>query len=223
MESLAYTLAPALGLAALVLMVARCRTLAKRAADLSSQLVGHEHALERVLELARTDPLTGLHNRRAWDEELPRELARARRTGQPVCVAMVDFDGFKRFNDAFGHAAGDRLLGDAAAAWLDSLREVDLIARLGGDEFAVALPGCPIDEAAKVAERLRLATPDGVGCSVGIAGWDWFESAAELVDRADRALYAAKRAGRGRIEVAAEPAAPATAPAPAPAARLALA
>ena len=212
MDSLVSTLAPALGAVALVPLLVRCRALSRRASRLSAQLAGNEHALERVLELARTDPLTGLHNRRAWDEELPRELARARRAGQPLCVALVDFDGFKSFNDTYGHGAGDRLLGDAAGAWRGSLREVDLIARLGGDEFAIALPGCPLDEAENVAERLRLATPDGVGCSVGIAGWDWFETAAELVERADRALYAAKRAGRGRIEVAAESPVPAAAP-----------
>jgi diguanylate cyclase (GGDEF)-like protein len=139
-----------------------------------------------------------------------------------VCIALVDFDGFKRFNDTFGHGAGDRLLGEAASAWRESLREVDLIARLGGDEFAIALPGCPLDEAEHVAERLRVATPDAVGSSVGIACWDWFESAAELVERADRALYAAKRGGRGRIEATATPEpvvtrAPSPAPAPAPA------
>ena len=198
------TLTLVLGAAAMLLL-ARCRSLSKRADRLCGELAGRETALERVLELARTDPLTGLHNRRAWDEELPRELARARRTGQPMCVALVDFDGFKSYNDTFGHGAGDRLLRTAAAGWLDSLREVDLLARLGGDEFAVALPGCPLDEAEKVAERLRLATPDGVGCSIGIAGWDWFETASQLVERADGALYAAKRAGRNRMMVAPAP------------------
>jgi len=85
-----------------------------------------------VLNDARTDALTGLPNRRAWDEELERELARAKRYGGRLCLAMIDLDHFKRFNDREGHQAGDRLLADSATAWREQLRPSDLLARYGG-------------------------------------------------------------------------------------------
>lgn len=98
----------------------------------------------RVLaRLARSDPLTGLANRRGWDEQLARELARARRSGEALSVALLDLDDFKALNDAHGHQAGDRLLLEAAAAWYGQLRDVDILCRWGGDEFAVLLPACP--------------------------------------------------------------------------------
>lgn len=159
-------------------------------------------ALADLRGQARTDALTGLANRRTWEEELPRELARARRTAQPVSVVVADIDGFKAVNDADGHQAGDRLLTSSTAAWRHCLREVDLISRFGGDEFGFILPGCPESEALRVAERLRAAMPPGSSCSLGVAGWDGLEPAAGLFERADRALYAAKRGGRNRVVVA---------------------
>ena len=92
-------------------------------------------------ESARTDDLTGLLNRRAWEEELPREMARARRSSDPLCVAMLDLDFFKAYNDERGHQAGDRLLKQSAAAWVTELRASDMLARYGGEEFTVVLPG----------------------------------------------------------------------------------
>ena len=159
--------------------------------------------LARLETVARTDDLTGLSNRRAWDEELPRELARARRERRPLCVAMLDLDRFKHFNDERGHQAGDRLLKQAAAAWREQLRTTDLIARYGGEEFAVVLPTCNLDEALPIVERLRGATPLGESCSAGIACWDGNETPDSLVARADAALYAAKEGGRDRTVVAA--------------------
>jgi diguanylate cyclase (GGDEF)-like protein len=136
-------------------------------------------------------------NRRAWDDELPMELARAARSGQPLCVALLDLDHFKAYNDQHGHQAGDRLLKAAAAAWQGRLRKTDLLARYGGEEFAVLLPDCGPAAAIEIAERLRTAQPEGT-CSIGVAAWDGQEEATGLVARADRALYAAKKAGRDR-------------------------
>jgi diguanylate cyclase (GGDEF)-like protein len=161
-------------------------------------LLGQVGSLYReVGRLARTDSLTGVANRRAWDEELPRELARAARSGEQLCLALVDLDHFKAYNDRHGHPAGDRLLRAAAAAWQERLRKTDLLARYGGEEFAVLLPDCGVGDAMEIAERLRTALPEGT-CSIGVASWDRREEANALVDRADRALYAAKKGGRNR-------------------------
>jgi diguanylate cyclase (GGDEF)-like protein len=99
--------------------------------------------------------------------------------------------------DEHGHQAGDRLLKAAAAAWEGRVRKTDLLARYGGEEFAVLLPDCALDDAMEIAERLRTAQPEGT-CSIGMADWDGREDVAQLVARADRALYAAKAAGRDR-------------------------
>jgi len=165
------------------------------AAEVSVTL-GRVDLLSRLESIARTDDLTGLPNRRSWEEELPREVSRAAREGRPLCVAMLDLDHFKQFNDENGHQAGDRLLKQAAAAWADELRATDFLARYGGEEFALALPACPPDEARIVVERLRAATPGGQTASAGIAFWDGMESSDQLLGRADRALYEAKRRGR---------------------------
>jgi diguanylate cyclase (GGDEF)-like protein len=155
--------------------------------------------LARLEAVARTDDLTGLANRRSWAEELPRELARALRNSQALCVAMVDLDRFKRFNDELGHQAGDRLLKEAAASWRAELRATDTLARYGGEEFAVLLPACDPRQAVSLLERLRAATPGGQTCSAGVASWDGAENADSLVARADAALYEAKSAGRDRV------------------------
>ena len=154
--------------------------------------------LDRLARMARTDDLTGLPNRRAWDQEMVRELARAKREETSLTVAMVDLDFFKAYNDAHGHQAGDRLLKEAAGAWRSVLRETDLIARYGGEEFAIALPGCSLEEAVRLVERLRAVTPWGESCSAGIATWNREEQAESLLGRADEALYEAKQAGRNR-------------------------
>jgi diguanylate cyclase (GGDEF)-like protein/PAS domain S-box-containing protein len=155
-----------------------------------------EGLIQRIRQLARTDELTGLANRRRWHEELDRALAQARRHGTPLCAAMVDLDGFKAYNDAHGHLAGDALLRKTSQAWADALRATDTLARYGGDEFSVILPDCPLEEARTVIDRLRAATPGGATCSAGVACSDGAESAESLVRRADMALYDAKRSGR---------------------------
>ena len=123
-------------------------------------------------------------------------LARARASRQPVAVAVLDLDHFKRFNDTHGHPAGDRFLKAAVAAWQRQLRPHDVLARQGGEEFSVILDACPADAAYAAVERLRSATPMEQTCSAGVASWDFEESWETLLARADAALYAAKAGGR---------------------------
>jgi diguanylate cyclase (GGDEF)-like protein/PAS domain S-box-containing protein len=158
-----------------------------------------ENLLTEVAVLARSDALTGLPNRRGLDEQLPREMARARRTDSDLCLAIVDIDHFKAYNDANGHLAGDAVLRECAVAWDAALRGEDTIVRFGGEEFLVVLPDCPLAQAAETIERLREATPAGLTCSAGLACWNYAESTDDLVDRADSALYRAKVAGRDQI------------------------
>jgi diguanylate cyclase (GGDEF)-like protein/PAS domain S-box-containing protein len=158
-----------------------------------------ENLLTEVAALARSDALTGLPNRRGLDEQLPREMARARRTESEFCLAVVDLDHFKAYNDSHGHLAGDAMLRECAVAWDSALRGADTIVRFGGEEFLVVLPDCPLGQAAEIVERLRAATPGKQTCSAGLACWDFAETAEDLVGRADSALYRAKAAGRDRL------------------------
>jgi diguanylate cyclase (GGDEF)-like protein len=182
----------AIGLGAVtlfLLVLARMSGLVSQVQDQATQLAALAHA----------DGLTGIPNRRAWDLELAREMALARRAGTPVSVALLDLDHFKRFNDQYGHQAGDRLLTQAAALWKAQLREHDVIARYGGEEFGVIIGGMPADQAATVLSRLLAATPDRQTFSAGVATWNGTESPEQLVSRADGALYEAKHSGRNRI------------------------
>ena len=165
------------------------------------QAIEISRLVSRLEGLARTDPLTGVPNRRVWEEELPRELERARRMGTGLCLAMIDLDNFKTYNDRHGHQAGDLVLKEAASAWRAEVRSTDLLARYGGEEFVLLLPACALDDAVAIVERLRAATPL-VTCSVGLAEWDFQEASADLVERADQALYAAKSEGRNRYVAA---------------------
>ena len=155
--------------------------------------------LARLDGQARSDPLTGLPNRRAWDETMMRAMLES----APFCVAMIDIDHFKRYNDQHGHPAGDRLLRACAAAWRNCLRPGDTLARIGGEEFSVLLPACGLHDAARVLERLRQATPSGATASVGLALHEPGEHSVDLLARADSALYDAKAAGRDRLLTAA--------------------
>jgi diguanylate cyclase (GGDEF)-like protein len=171
-------------------------TLASLLAAEASVTLERVELLSRLESMARTDDLTGLPNRRAWEQELPREMLRAKREQRPLCVAMIDLDHFKEFNDERGHQAGDRLLKQAAAAWGMELRGTDVLARYGGEEFALALPGCTAEQSIDIAERLRAVMPEGETCSIGLAEWDGEEDASSLLGRADAALYVAKHRGR---------------------------
>lgn len=155
--------------------------------------------LERVHAMAHTDVLTGLPNRRAWDDELHGALARAARSGVTLTVGLLDLDHFKRYNDLHGHSGGDRLLRSAAGAWSGAMRRSDFLARYGGEEFGFILWDCDPAAAHGLAERFRAATPDGASCSVGFAVWDGQEPADAVVARADTALYRAKAEGRDRV------------------------
>jgi diguanylate cyclase (GGDEF)-like protein/PAS domain S-box-containing protein len=180
----------------------RIYAVAKEITDRKGRAVKREQMLDRERAMARTDPLTGLPNRRAWDEELRRELARAKRHGYSLTIAVVDLDRFKDYNDAHGHLAGDALLRDAGGAWRLAIRVTDFVARVGGEEFGVLFPECPPGNATEVLERLRAATPLGQSCSAGIAVWNSVESVEELMERVDAALYEAKRQGRDRAVLA---------------------
>ena len=160
--------------------------------------IGHAELLARLDSAARQDHLTGLANRRALFEELDVELNRATRDGRPLCLAMLDLDNFKAFNDSLGHQAGDRHLKETTAAWRTRVRPEDLLARYGGEEFTLILPGCPIENALEVTDRVRGATPNGQTCSAGVSEWNRTDTADQLIARTDLALYEAKRTGRNR-------------------------
>jgi len=150
---------------------------------------------------ARTDALTGVLNRRAFDERLAHELARGDRTRRPLSLLVFDVDEFKDINDQLGHQAGDRVLQNLAAALQDS-RQIDAVGRLGGDEFALLLPETDASGAMQAAARVLAALENATSLlrvSVGISSWpDHGQTAGELLEASDCALYAAKDAGGGR-------------------------
>jgi diguanylate cyclase (GGDEF)-like protein len=167
--------------------------------------VAIEHAglHARVHSLALSDPLTGLASRRVWDEELPREIARARRNEAPLAVALIDIDGLDAFNVGHGERESERLIKETAALWRGALRDVDLLARLDETAFGLILPNCGLGEAVDVLDRVRAATPRGQTASAGTARWDGEEPAELLVARCEQALQSA-RLGGGDLTVPAD-------------------
>lgn len=173
-------------------LCSREATLAALLADeaaIAIDRAGHVRELERA---ARTDALTGIGNRRAWEDALHAEAARAARSGDPLSIVVLDLDRFKSINDRQGHQAGDRTLKACVAAWRTQLRPTDVLARLGGDEFGVLLPGCGLDQARAIGERLAGLTPHDAGTSHGVASLEESEDPAAVVRRADADLYAHK-------------------------------
>jgi diguanylate cyclase (GGDEF)-like protein len=157
----------------------------------------------RMGTLALTDELTGVATRRVLEEELPREIARARRHEYPVSLSLIDVDHLGAFNMLRGEREGDRLIKETASLWRNELREVDVMARMDGGRFAVILPNCGLGEAVEVMDRVRAATPRGQTGSAGVARWDGEEPAELLQARCEEALSAAKQAG-GNVTIAAE-------------------
>ncbi|MGY1988026.1 putative bifunctional diguanylate cyclase/phosphodiesterase [Blastococcus sp. SYSU DS0669] len=145
---------------------------------------------------ASRDPLTGLANRRGFDQAMDEAMAAAARTGEPLSAALLDLDHFKALNDSQGHDAGDRILQRVADVWRTALPAPAVLARHGGDEFALLLPGLTGPAALDVVSRVRALHPD-IGMSCGVAEHRPGDSAAQLMRRADLALYGVKTAGRG--------------------------
>jgi diguanylate cyclase (GGDEF)-like protein len=183
-------------------------------AHLAAGAISNARLHARMTDLAKKDGLTGVYNRRSFDDHLGLELQRARRYGREFALLMLDIDHFKRVNDSHGHQAGDAVLKSLAALLERSVRDgVDLVARVGGEEFAVLLPETGIGSAQTVAERIRAGVeaaqipvpghdPIRVTVSIGVC------ARREAVDRpqslhgdADKALYAAKQQGRNRVVV----------------------
>ena len=165
---------------------------------------------ERLKQLATTDALTGICNRRHFDEVLASEINRAARFSSPLSLILFDIDHFKRVNDTFGHQAGDRVLTQLAVSVGYSLRTVDLFARWGGEEFVVLLPGSDLDAGRLLAEKLRMALEKQpfsdvgqVTCSFGVAEYAPGDNADALIKKVDRCLYHAKASGRNRVETSA--------------------
>jgi diguanylate cyclase (GGDEF)-like protein len=181
-------------------------------ADLAAVACSNAEAFERVQAAARTDSLTGFLNHGAVQARLREEIWRARRDEAPLSCLLVDLDNFKPINDQHGHLVGDELLRQVATAIAAEFRPYDGLARYGGDEFVLVLPGADEDAAQKAAVRLRSVVAEvsarfgdleaPVTASVGIARWREPLAAAELLDRADRALLLAKRRGKDGIAVA---------------------
>jgi diguanylate cyclase (GGDEF)-like protein len=184
-----------------------------RVLELQSGLLDAQEALRQHATL---DHLTGLWNRRMILEQLDRELSRARREKSALAVAMVDIDRFKAVNDTHGHAAGDAVIRDTAAAIRSQLRESDVVGRYGGEEFLMLMPGCGAESGREVAERVRKrieAVPTlygalelSVTASFGLASTKVSGTEpSSLIEAADSALYRAKSNGRNRVEEYAVP------------------
>ncbi|GIX34658.1 MAG: hypothetical protein KatS3mg126_0437 [Lysobacteraceae bacterium] len=185
----------------------RNRLLEQRITERTAEL---EAANRKLAELATEDSLTGVANRRALEQALNREWERCAELGQPLAMAMIDVDHFKRFNDTHGHLEGDRQLVRVARTLAERVRPVrELLARYGGEEFAVILPGADVAEAVTRAEAMRAAfdhpdsaTTVSIGVAAEVPGPG--RSPADLMRAADQALYAAKRRGRNRVVAATE-------------------
>lgn len=184
------------------------RRVEERTKRLRDQNMALREARASIERLSRRDPLTGLTNRRWLDEVLLNEAERARRYDAPFSVVMADLDHFKEVNDSFGHAVGDQVLRVAADALEAAARMSDVVGRYGGEEFLVLLPNTELHQARVLAERMRKELrlvpvtfrSEPVTASFGVAQWVCSDTVASLVDRADEALYVAKRGGRDRVE-----------------------
>jgi diguanylate cyclase (GGDEF)-like protein len=170
-----------------------------------------EQAYKEIEALSKTDALTGIGNRLFFIESAKKELYRCSRYGMDACILYMDIDHFKRINDSYGHVAGDATLSHFARVCRAQLRETDIFGRIGGEEFCVLLPHTPMNEALSTAERIRMSVESAtlawegqtivVTVSIGVALFQDEKEFSELLNRADRALYNAKKQGRNRIEI----------------------
>ena len=163
---------------------------------------------EDLFEMANNDALTGLANRRVFEDRIDSMLDGARRHNRPISLASMDLDYFKQVNDTFGHIEGDRVLQLVAAAMKKTIRSSDLLARMGGDEFVLVLPDTSLKAAQSLAERLcraiqklKIKIPDGrqLGVSIGLIQYQPDMGREELLVKADEILYQAKSEGRARV------------------------
>ena len=165
--------------------------------------------IRRVDELAETDQLTGISNRRSFENEIKRRFCEQERDGRSFCLLIIDVDGFKQINDQFGHAEGDRLLKHIATVVRSNVRQSDIVSRIGGDEFSIIMPGSTLEESEHAAQRLvqrtvKMIQADmgdiPVGLSIGLAESANAEEINLLIEAADRAMYRAKKAGGNRYK-----------------------
>ena len=194
----------------------------KRLEDKLEKSAGQVKNLQETLDNARkealTDGLTGIANRKCFDEEIENKINDAHNEDHKLCLLVIDIDYFKKFNDNYGHQVGDQVLKLVANTLVNGIKGRDLAARYGGEEFAILLPETPLNAAGKVADGLRIriankeiinrATDTNMGqitISVGVAEYQPGEPIEEWIERADKALYKAKDQGRNQVVTADSP------------------
>lgn len=198
-------------------MAERNRALQDQLSDSTSRIEAMRRDLDSVRREAMTDALTGLANRKQFDQSLREAAAGAMERDEPLTLLMIDIDHFKRFNDTHGHIMGDQVLKLVARTLAQYAREGHIAARYGGEEFSIVMPATDIRTAIGIAEQIRTAvasrqivkrvTSEKLGAitlSVGVATYQLGESLVRLIQRADEALYRAKNSGRNRVQAAAE-------------------
>lgn len=193
-------------------MAERLKTLSERVVSMEQEANDYRSHVEEQRKKALTDPLTGLPNRAAWTERLDAEVSLWQRYHSSLLLAVIDVDHFKRVNDDFGHLAGDKVLKIIGTQLSKKLRRTDFIARFGGEEFVVLLPNTSMEEGEPLIQALRAAIEAcpfhfkgervTITCSAGLTAFQTGEGSKQAFERADQALYRAKRGGRNRIELA---------------------
>lgn len=193
-------------------MAERLKTLSERVVSMEQEANDYRSHVEEQRKKALTDPLTGLPNRAAWTERLDAEVSLWQRYHNSLLLAVIDVDHFKRVNDDFGHLAGDKVLKIIGTQLSKKLRRTDFIARFGGEEFVVLLPNTSMEEGEPLIQALRAAIEAcpfhfkgervTITCSAGLTAFQTGEGSKQAFERADQALYRAKRGGRNRIELA---------------------
>jgi diguanylate cyclase len=193
-------------------MVEKSAEVEQRLKESAAEISTLKHELESARQEAMTDALTGLANRKMFDFKLREATQEAMDSGNPVCLLILDLDQFKQVNDTYGHHIGDQVIKLMGTILKDTLKGQDTAARYGGEEFAVILPRTQIANAIKLADNIRQKlskkeminrkTGERLGSitvSIGVAVFDFMEQPKDLIERADRALYAAKNGGRNRV------------------------